>query len=256
VISLDGSRGSVELLRYFAPFGIPVRVANLVPIGGDAWFTGNGPHGDLNIVVERKRITDLIDSMKSNRLKGYQLPLMYKNYDMIYIIVEGIYRPGNNGQLEESRKVTRGGKVEYDWVATGTQYRSVDNFMTSLGPLCEQVKRAATPEETVYQIVDLYRYYMQPWNTHSQGRAVYSPEVNMVKPGGKLRHASVATKWVEKVAYVLPGIDKKTYDVGAKFKTIRKMVNATQAEWCTIPGVGKVTAANIQRALDTEGADL
>jgi ERCC4-type nuclease len=253
MILLDGSRGSIELLRFFAPFNIPVIKSNLVPVGGDAWFVGNGPCGDMNVVVERKRITDLIDSMRSNRLKGYQIPLMYANYDLIYIIVEGLWRPGANGQAEEFRKV----RGKWAWVPLSATYRQVDNFMTSLGPLCAGVKRSATPEETVCQIVNLYRYYAQQWHTHSQGRAVYSPEVGRdVTPGMKLKYIPKAATWAEKFAYILPGIDRKTYDVAAKFKTIRKAVNANASEWRSIPGVGKITAENIQKALDAEGAEL
>ena len=246
MITLDQSRGSGELLRYFTPFGIPTSLGNLVPTGGDAWFMGKGKDGeDLTIVVERKRISDLVDSMVTNRLKGFQLPLMQENYDKVYIIVEGMYRPGSDGSLLELRHGT--------WKTLGVMYRQVDNFMTSLGHHTDGVKRSSTPQETVCQIVNLYRYYTQ---VRSKRSAIYSPELGVVKPGQRVLTRVYKTTWPEKFAYILPGIDSKTTEVARHFGTIRRAVNAKPDEWKKIKGIGKVTAENIQRALDAEGSDL
>jgi len=245
MILLDKSRGSVELLHYFKPFGISVELSNLVPYGGDAWFMGKGSEGDITVAIERKRITDLIDSMRTKRLKGYHMPLMADNYDLVYIIVEGMWRPGDDGACEEWRRV----HGTWQWVPLGVQYRAVDNFMTSIGHHCNGVKRSSTPQETVHQIVDLYRMYEEAPTLRSN---IYLPEPTG-RPGTKVRTLS-KPRWVEKFCYLLPGLDAKLYTAADHFKTIRRAVNAPTKDWI-LPGIGKITAERIQRALDSEGAE-
>jgi len=97
-IDLDYRTGSGELEKLFLPYGIKVNRTKLE--FGDLAFEGRGPHGACSIVIERKRITDLIQSMESRRLSGHQLPGMAERYDYCYLIVEGIWRPGQNGELE------------------------------------------------------------------------------------------------------------------------------------------------------------
>lgn len=246
MIFIDKSRGSKELYPLFKPFSVPVMLTNLVPIGGDAWFEGNGPDGEMRVGIELKTISDLIASMGSNRLEGHQLPIMYGTYDIIYVIVQGIYRPNDFGGIEEFYSKT-------GWKALGVTYREVDNFMNRLMRMC-MVKRSSTPEETVHQIVDLYKYWSKPYERHS-GLAIYSPKCGVSefqKVGLKPRK----TKWVEKFAYILPGIDAKTQIVGEKFGTIDRLVRAPLADWPSIPGVGKITADKIRRAILSKGADL
>lgn len=234
MISLDQSRGSGELAPMFAPFGIPINVTDMRSYGGDAWFIGTGPEGDVRVVVERKRITDLIACINDNRLKGFQLPLMQENYDRIYIIVEGLWRPSSDGGVEESRN----GK----WVPLNIMYRRVDNYLTSLSRNVDAVKRSCTPYETVVQIVDLYRYYE---TVHRHKQAVYAPSIP-VRPGKvRMRKAS----WIEKFAYLMPGVDAKLEAVAKHFGSIDNAVRASQEEWMQIPGIGKVTAKNIRDAI-------
>ena len=58
---------------------------------GDAMVTGNGPCGQVDIGIERKRIGDLVNSITTGRLSGHQLPGLLAQYYKVYIIVEGMY---------------------------------------------------------------------------------------------------------------------------------------------------------------------
>ena len=73
---------------------------------------------------------------------------------------------------------------------------------------------------------------------------------------------TTAWRW----AACLPGIDRKAETIARHFGTARRMALATEAEWQGIdfgmnregtkrnPGIGKVTAAAVVRAITEEGA--
>src|ERR1044071_4618368 len=109
ILRIDDRIGSVELAPLFQSYGIKPIVCRLE--FGDLDFVGRGPQGGCAIVVERKRINDLVSSIQSKRLSGHQTPGMARSYDYAYLIVEGIWRPAENDQLEILNRV----KGEYVW---------------------------------------------------------------------------------------------------------------------------------------------
>jgi hypothetical protein len=53
----------------------------------------------------------------------------------------------------------------------------------------------------------------------------------------------------EKVAYQLPGLDSKVWDVVKKFPTVEDMLGAEEKDWIAAKvGIGKVGAAKIVNA--------
>ena len=96
MILLDDRTGSGELLPLFRPYDAPVELARLD--FGDACWLGNGATGPELVGVERKTIHDLVSSMRSKRLSGYQLPGLLRTYDWVYLLVEGVWRCGGRGE--------------------------------------------------------------------------------------------------------------------------------------------------------------
>ncbi len=241
MIRLDYRTGSGELEKLFQPWGVKVVKSKLD--FGDADFFGNGPTGLCNIVVERKRITDLIASMQSRRLSGHQLPGMAEQYDYCYLIVEGIWRPGNDGELEIHDGAWSVGHGK------ALHYRAVDNYLSTLELQAGVIyRRTATPRETVATIVDLHHYWNdKPWLEHKAHTAVYAPA-----EAGRGRRLSLAPRsisLVEKMAMQLPGVDARGREVAKRFKTVREMVLATEREWLEVEGIGKLGAKKIMTAL-------
>src|SRR5580704_11288745 len=68
---------------------------------GDATFSGSGESGDSLIGIEHKRLSDLVAGMKDHRLSGHQLRGLWRLYDYVFLFVEGCWRPGPGGEIEE-----------------------------------------------------------------------------------------------------------------------------------------------------------
>jgi ERCC4-type nuclease len=243
MLSLDDRAGSGELERYFTPYGIKVNKCRLEY--GDLAWEGNGPNGDCMIVVERKRITDLIQSMESKRLSGHQLPGMAEMYDYCYLIVEGMWRPGKDGELEICNGTWSRGH------GRPLQYRALDSYLMTLELKAGVIyRRTVTPQETVAMIVGAYRWWREKkWDEHESHRAVYAPA-----NGGRGRRMTFRPRKIstaERICMQLPGIDSKAKDVAAHFGSVERMMAASVKEWTGAPGVGKVGAKRIWEALRT-----
>jgi ERCC4-type nuclease len=251
-IELDYRTGSKELAPLFTPYGIQVKVTRLE--FGDLAFEGNGPWGRCGVVIERKRIQDLMASIQSRRLSGHQLPGMADAYDYCYLIVEGLWRAAEDGAVEVGHGSMTGEHFGGRWTSgrgRGMHYRAVDNYLTTLelhaGVI---VRRSLTAVETVCQVVDLYRWWNEKeWGEHSAHVGVYAPA--MVAQGkGRLNLAHRVAGLTEKMAMQLPGLDKKAQLAAERFRTPRAMVNSTADEWQEVKGIGKLTARKIVEALN------
>ena len=74
---------------------------------GDYAFAGNGPDGTTVLIgIELKTTRDIINSLRSNRLMGHQVPGMVGAdgnpgmYDRSWLLTEGIWREGRGGDFE------------------------------------------------------------------------------------------------------------------------------------------------------------
>lgn len=243
ILRLDDRIGSVELAPLFQSYGIKPVICRLE--FGDLDFIGSGPHGECAICVERKRISDLVSSIQSKRLSGHQLPGMARQYDYAYLIIEGLWRPASNDQLE----VFWAGRWSAAHAGQVT-YRQIDNYLSTMevisGVIC---RRTASDYETVAVLVDLMRWWSKPWDSHHSHDIKYQPADG--PDGRKLR--VIAPSQVELVARTLPGLDRKAKRVSKRFATVIEMVAATEAQWCEIDGVGKVGARRVMEALNGEG---
>src|SRR5580704_1028800 len=83
------------LEQYLARFGLPLSRVRL-DFGDLAIQSCDG----RLIGYERKRLPDLINSMKDRRLSGHQLKGMYSLYDRVELVVEGVWRAGDGGAIE------------------------------------------------------------------------------------------------------------------------------------------------------------
>jgi ERCC4-type nuclease len=255
-ISLDFRTGSKELAPLFLPYGIQPQLTKLD--FGDLAFEGNGPQGRCAIVIERKQIADLIASIQSRRLSGHQLPGMADTYDYCYLIVEGVWRPGPEGEMQlgyggMQDEKTFGGS----WRPVHGRsilYRAVDNYLSTLELHAGLIyRRTLDALETVHTIVDLYHWWNdKQWMEHSSHLGVYAPGEPKLGRGRKLnlvrREISLAEKW----AMQLDGIDTKAQAAAKHFGSARALADAVEADWIAIRGIGKPTAQQVVRAINAE----
>lgn len=250
MIRLDYRTGSGELERLFLPFGIKVVKVKLD--FGDFDFTGKGPAGECAVVIERKNINDLIQSIESKRLAGHQLPGMAAAYDYCYLIVEGIWRPAANGAVE----IWQGWGTNGKWVEQGFHSRAIINYLMGLSLRAGVIVwRTASDIETVGFVVDQYAMWQKNWSEHRCHDAVYAPAAGGSR---KLSLMPRDVSIVEKVAAQLPGLDARARAVARSFKSVLEMSQAGEERWARVEWVdknkkkrklGAVTARKIVEAL-------
>lgn len=238
MILLDDRVGAIELLPYFRPYGISVEPTRLE--AADAAFVGYGPTGDCMIGIERKRTSDLIQSMRDHRLSGSQVPKLQDSYQYVFLQVEGVFRPGSSGLLEEYQ-----GK-QWHPSRTRVMYSEVDNYLNSLSLRagCD-IKRSGGPMESVAQIVNLYNSFQKPWASHTSHIQIYAPGYAPRKVRFTRDKISDREKLCRDVAIQLPGIDTKCEDVAKYFGSTRGMVMSGVEQWERIKGIGPKMAHKI-----------
>lgn len=233
-IYIDKRVGSNELVVPLQARGVPVELTHLQY--GDCCFIGHGPESQVVVGIERKRITDLLQSLTTGRLSGHQLPGLCESYQYRWLLVEGVYRETKEGLIEVPRKGA--------WETIRLQYAAVENYLITLtlrGGL--HVHRTYSITESAAWLDALHKWWTRKeWHEHRSHLALHQAADYAVFFRPTL---------VQRVAAQLPGIDEKAKDIAVKFKSVADMVAAEEPEWRSIPGIGKVTAARIHKALRT-----
>lgn len=258
MLLLDPRVGSGELLPYFKPYDIEVSVQSLD--SADLAWWGNGHDGPVLIGAERKIITDLIASMRSNRLSGHQLTGLLETYAFNYLIVEGVWRCGPEGTIQVKMWHDKGfcdicntahEKRKYEWgpLRVGSRpvlFREVDHYLATLEHRVGfTIKYTTDEEQTAAYVVSRYRWWNdKDWYQHDSFEAVYAP----YEPRIQGRRGSFTRRIagpVEVVAAQFPGVDKKAYEFGKLFKNVHEMVNADAKGIEKVEGIGKKGANRI-----------
>ena len=241
IILIDERVGSKELLPYFQPYDVPVELGHLS--FGDFAFWGNGFDGPVLIGLELKNIHDLISSMRSDRLSGHQLPGLFATYAFVVLIVQGIWQCGKGGEVEVA---VRGGWAPLRTGSRPVLYREVDHYLATLehkrGVV---VKYTANAGQTAAYVVSRYKWWNdKEWAKHDYDEAIYNAyDAQAVTRRGSFTRRTVGP--VELVASQMPGVDKKAYAFGKRFKSVEELAGASVKELCEVEGIGKKGAERI-----------
>jgi hypothetical protein len=259
---------------------------------GDCCFSGSGPSGDCTVGIERKRVDDLINSMKDRRLSGHQIRGMRKAYDFLFLFIEGIWRPGAGDVIEVC--LNGGWRTLYGRAdRRSVSYQQVMNYLTTLelrGGVV--VRRTGGPQDTAVQYVSLWKWFQKGWQEHTSHDQVYTntpakghgggwAEVHEHdgKGGGRVGVSAAVNgngnpSTLLRSAMQLPGIDSRARLVEERFGTLRDMTlaglpaalrrqvdswyaanpGAAEGVWRQMSGIGEKTAAAIVHAYTTKGA--
>lgn len=242
MILLDPRVGSGELLPYFKAYDVAVSDEEQLDCG-DAWWWGCGHDGMVMVGAERKIITDLISSMRTNRLSGFQLSKLLSTYAFTYLIVEGIWQCGADGSIEVP---TGGGK--WTPLRVGSRsvlYREVDHYLATLEHRCGvTVKYTSNKAQTVAYLISRYKWWEKEWYKHDSFEAIYAP----YEERAQTRRGSFTIRTagpVEVVAAQFPGVSKKAWEFGKKFRNVHDLINAEEKRLGEIDGIGKKGALKI-----------
>ncbi|HYT08974.1 MAG TPA: ERCC4 domain-containing protein [Rugosimonospora sp.] len=220
-------REDEQLTRELARFHLPFACVELP--WGDCSFAGKGPDGPLLIGFERKRLPDLIHSMQDRRLAGSQLVGMRQLYARVGLVVEGLWRPGQEGTIEVQDG--HGEWVEYyHRKKQGIAWRQIDSFLQSLVELCGvEVWRTATVRETAHLYCSRYRWWQKDYALHRSHRQIHALDP-LAARGGRVEFGREPNAIV-RVAAQIPGIDRKAWSIGEQFGSVWEMTDASIERW-------------------------
>lgn len=243
-VRVDDRVGSRHLQLHLRNHHLDARLRRLDY--GDVWFEGWRKNEVVKVGVELKRVDDLIGSMLSKRLIDRQLPGMFKDYDVGYLLIEGVWRPTRWGGIEILKCRDRWS----GWVPckSSVSYAQVNRFLMTLQNFGGvQVVRVADESETAAYIVDLFRWWQKRRHKAHLGfhvRPTFDPAAV---------DADTVRRRLRRVADQFPHVGWfRSNDVSDYFSSIREMVNAETRDWVRIPRFGAKMAGDIVDAMKAE----
>lgn len=223
VILIDDRSGSKELFPSLKKIGLPVELARLPT--GDLAFTGRGEKGvAIDIGIEFKTITELVQALRTQRLQGHQLLEMRGTppvFDFCWLLVEGEPLYTAQGML-----VRRNGKRSVK--PLGMTITELYKRMTVLH-LCGGLNPVFTNtrQDTVKWIEAMYHALTDvDLDQHKSHLAIYTPP-SLVPP----------TQF-ERTISTLPGIGRRVAKAAEKrFGTITVALAASVEQWAAVETV-------------------
>jgi ERCC4-type nuclease len=251
MIEIDDRAGSKDLYIPLKELGMDAILTRLD--SADVSFMGNGPDGPIQVGIEHKKLSDALSCLKDSRLTAFQIPPMIRNYEHCWLMVQGIYKAGDNGELLEWTSYRKSGDLVQTtkWKPVffkkrAFMYSDFNNWLNSIAlqsPL--RIKETRNIYESCVAIRDLYNYYQKPWKDHKTFKAIYQP------PNPDMLDIKVSQ--IRKLAATLPGIGwELSKEIEAAFRTPKRMFSAPESEWVKIPGIGKKKAKEIMRVIEEQ----
>lgn len=241
MIYLDNRIGSKELFTLM-PKGL-VELTRLEY--GDASFLGRGADDvPMPIGVERKRLGDFLVSMTTGRLSGHQIPGLLASYDVVYLVLEGLWRPNpNNGLLE---KPTARGWAPVSLGPRQFMAKEVWSYMNTLQIMVNMhVWHSGTARSTAQWLTNLYHWWNnKPLDAHK----------GHLKPHkGCVQLSTKRPGIVQRVAAELGGVGfERSKAVAKKFGSLMELVLAAEEDWRSVEGIGKTLAKRIMKEIHNE----
>lgn len=238
MLLVDDRVGSKDLLKPLRDAGLPAEIARLE--FGDVTFQGKGPGGSsLDIAVELKTLSDLVGSLRSGRLAGHQLPGLSQQYDYTWLVVEGMWRHDEAGQVITYRGKYRGWVPVPGRMSAGELEKQVLT-LENCGGL--HVRYTNSRRDTVRFLSNLYRWWTDvAVDQHTSHLAVHTAPT--IVPVSDFRQAVM--RW--------PNIGLKTSKaVEREFgRSIRKACLASIERWA---GIETITDKGQARRLGQKAA--
>jgi ERCC4-type nuclease len=244
VIHVEKRIGSGELAAYLTSLGTPTSLDSFKY--GDFYFLGRGEDDcPVPVGIERKALSDFIDSTMSGRLTK-QLTGMLSVYKDLWIVVEGVWRTNQSGVIEVPKGKKNGKTVWAPYQLGGkmVMYRELEGQLLTFEMKCGlRIRYTNNKEATCRFIAALHHWWTsKEWDQHRSHLRFHSESADtalLMKPTLKAR-----------VAKELPGIGwEKAKSVALHFPNVDAMLQASEAEWAEVEGIGKTIAKRIVVAL-------
>lgn len=226
MVFVDPRDGSCDLAEPLRKLGLEVIDDEQIP--ADVMFTGRGLGGaPVEIGIEYKKLSELIQSLRTERLQGYQLPTMRAKqadgrarFDHAYLLVQGERVFDARGMLLK-RTSKRTFRPLPGHMTLGELYKRthVMHLRGGLNPAFVD-----TRADAARWIEALYRVWTdKDLDKHRSHLGIYNPEP--LEPMSGFQRRMIG----------FPGVGPKLAEAAErKFKTIRRAVNASPAEWAEL----------------------
>lgn len=203
----------------------------------DFAFIGNGPDGvPWQIGIERKTLTDLVNSMNSGRLAGHQVPGLLSTYNTVYLLVEGLSDYDLSKNTIRCHR-SRGNYADYSVVG-------ILNFLNTMSVIQGiHVWHSGSMAESSQWIKCTYRWWTgKEFDQHRSHLQQHQSGVFNTKH-------SLLRCW----AAELPGVGwKRSGVIEQHFPSAEALVGASINDLCEIDGIGKVLARKIYEEIRKE----
>jgi ERCC4-type nuclease len=233
VILVDPAVGSKDLVEPLRALGLPVEPAR---IDADLAFEGRGIKGaPLCIGVEYKKLGELVQSLRSERLQGHQLLKMQSGFDFRWLLIEGEVLTLTSGHL--ARRTGRTDRMRMGGSMTLLELYKRLLTLQICGGL--QPVFVETRAQSLAFIHALYRTWTDhDLDQHKSHIAIYEP------------HPLVPISQFRRTVATLPGIGLELSGrVEAKFACLEEAFTAPVSSWTQVEGVGTKKAEAVRRVI-------
>lgn len=238
MILVDSRVGSAELAPHIRKVGVPCEVTQL-PYG-DFAFEGNGPKGRITVGIERKALHDMLHCIDDSRYAAFQRPGMLNLYDKSILMMEGVWRPHEDGWLMEGfNGGTSWGFCRYR--SQKAMYAKLRRYLFSIALSGVIVLHTRDIIHTAYDTCELFHYFQKRWQDHTSLIETQKLTIASLNIRPPLVH-----RWASDIE-----------DIGAKlsieavtlFKTPIALANSDESAWTRIRGIGVGTAQKIVKEI-------
>jgi len=253
---------------------------------GDFWFHGKGGKDGPPVIavgIERKALFDLLGCMTSGRLAASQAPGMHRDYDITFLVIEGVWRTcpqtGLLQKLGRDRAAVQGnwrarmkGKPPAPAAQSPNRWMDVQlggrtfkgdavrNYIYSLQMLSGmKVVATGSRGETADWVAGLWRWWQKGLDHHKSFSGLEKPQSKGMGSGAEgdqfLAVGGKRPGLVARVASQLPGIGPgRAIAAEGVFKSVEDMVSADAERWREVAGVGKMVSETVWKSIREEGA--
>lgn len=254
-VLIDERAGSRELVRH-TPLDTCGQLCRLE--SADAYIVGVDEQGtpSVNVGVEVKSASDLIQSLETGRLTAEQIPAMFAAYDVSWLLVYGRFRANRYGALETVDEHTGTWRVKMMGART-VPYGYVASRLLTFTAVGLNVATVSDQADAAQWLAALARWWGKPLADHRTfktfNRTVDTGIAARMREqaAGAIRHVDPRMRRCAEVAARLPCIGyDRAVAVAEHFKgSVRMMVSADEKEWMSVPGIGKGIASAVIEAV-------
>jgi ERCC4-type nuclease len=204
----------------------------------DIAFQGNG----VIVGIEVKKVLDAVNCLYSGRLTDHQIPLMKSQYDVVYLIVEGLWRPDPESGIMQYYVGELGKWGSWKDVTSGQKRLLYSAFESWLSTITMQsgtlVKNTPSMQITVHFIMAAYHWWQKSLHRSFHTMDETTPEAVLSRP-----------TMLRRMMALLPRIGwSRSAILASKFNNMEEVLNAKPEDF-VMEGIAIGTAIKIWEAL-------